>query len=62
MEKIKEFGTLEPPTLPKLEDKEILAAIQAGLEDVKAGRVFTAEEARTELSRRITALSTPKER
>lgn len=60
MDEFSKFDLNDPPVLPYDEDEETLAAIDEGIEDVKAGRVVPAEEVRKLMAQWITAYSTRK--
>ncbi len=58
MDEVKDFNFFESPDLPPIEDEATLAAIAEGIEDAKAGRVFTPEQVRQHLAQWIASLST----
>ncbi len=62
MAKAKKFELQSPAPMIDEEDQQTLAAIDAGIQDAKAGRTVTAEEVRKRLPKWITASSTRKGR
>jgi len=62
MAKVKESDIEKPIPVTDDEDEAMLAAIDEGICDAKAGRSVPAEEVRKLLPKRITGSSTRKER
>jgi len=58
MDDAERFDFSKTPDLPEIKDQETLAAISEGIEDAKAGRVFSIEEVRRHLAEWTTASST----